>query len=101
MSAHTYTKTESDYKYVNRTGDTLTGDLTLQNLIANGIISGDGSGITNLNLISYQNTLNGQIQSLINDGTNNKKNSYATANMYIRPFAYVYMDDFRAGRKCF
>jgi hypothetical protein len=43
-----YQKSEVDANFLNLNGGTLTGDLTLLNLYASGI-SGDGSGLTNLN----------------------------------------------------
>jgi len=36
-------------EYVEKTGDTMTGDLHLQSLYASGVVSGDGSGIWNMN----------------------------------------------------
>jgi hypothetical protein len=44
-----YNKTETDEKYLSISGGTLTGDLNLSNLLASGVISGDGGGVTNLN----------------------------------------------------
>lgn len=54
MAAHThdtryYQRSEVDANFLNLGGGTLTGDMYLPNLYASGIISGDGSALTNLN----------------------------------------------------
>jgi hypothetical protein len=54
MMVHThddryYTKTLANDTYLNLTGGTLTGDLSLSSLYASGVINGDGSGLMNLN----------------------------------------------------
>lgn len=41
-------ETHSHNEFVEKTGDTMTGDLVVQSLYANGVINGDGSGIYNL-----------------------------------------------------
>lgn len=54
MAAHThdtryYLRSEVDVNFLNLSGGTLAGDLYLLNLYASGVISGDGSGLSNLN----------------------------------------------------
>jgi len=54
LSSHThdtryYQRSEVDANFLNLGGGTLTGDMYLPNLYASGIISGDGSALTNLN----------------------------------------------------
>ena len=54
MSAHShdgryYTKSTADSTFLGNAGGNLTGDLYLPSLYASGVITGDGSGLTNLN----------------------------------------------------
>jgi microcystin-dependent protein len=48
-SHHDELGTHAHEEFVEKTGDTMTGDLVVQNLYTSGVVTGDGNGLTNLN----------------------------------------------------